>query len=202
VELGGDRSPLIGWRFILRTPLLRAIATLLLVEALFTAAVLDMFTFHVKRTLAQSDKSVGVVFAVASIGAVLGATVLPAAKRWLGMRVLYVWTAVLGVVAFGAAPAARSVAVTALLAVAFTMGTTMRGILSMSTRQHVTPDPLLGRVTAAFWLSLAAARAIGAGMMGRIAQVWGNDTAFRLISLGFVALAVIAIRYRTLDEKT
>jgi hypothetical protein len=43
-------------------------------------------------------------------------------------------------------------------------GTTVRKIITMSLRQQITPDHLLGRVTAAFWTLCFASAPVGAAL--------------------------------------
>src|SRR5207245_2539762 len=70
---GSSGSLAVGLKFLFATPVLRAMALVVWVETLLTAAALDLFTFHLKSTLGQTDARVGTMFAVASVGAVLGA---------------------------------------------------------------------------------------------------------------------------------
>ncbi len=190
----------VGVRFILATPVLRVLMLILAVEVFATAAAIDMFTFHLKGTLGQSDLSVGGMFAGASVGAVAGAVLLPLLRRRIGTHALYVVTAAGMALAFALVPFAGSVFLTLLVAVTFTLGSTLRGVLSMSRRQQVTPDALLGRVTAAFWLVLDGARMIGAATVGYLAQSLGTNWAFQAMAAGLLGLALVAISSRSLRE--
>jgi dipeptide/tripeptide permease len=88
---------------------------------------------------------------------------------------------------------------TALVAVLFMFSSTMRGILSMTRRQELTPDRLLGRVTAAFWLAIAAARMLGAYTAGLIAARYGNVQACQAAAAFLLVLAVATIPARSLN---
>jgi MFS family permease len=189
-----------GARFIARTPVLKALTLILSAEVLITAAALDLFTYHLKSTLGQSDALVGTMFAVASVGAVVGATLSTLAKRRLGMRVTYVATAFVLALALALVPLAGSFLVTAAIAVAFAFASTVRGVLSMSRRQEVTPDRLLGRVTAAFWLTLSGARMLGAYVVGLVAAAHGDAWTCRGLAAALFVLALLTVAARSLND--
>jgi Na+/melibiose symporter-like transporter len=191
---------LAGLRFILKTPVLRMLTLLLAAETVVSAATLDLFTFHLKSTLGQSDYRVGVMFAVASVGAIGGSVCATRAKRRLGLHWTYVLTAGALAVALGLAPFARTFLVTATAAVIYTFNRTLRAILSMSRRQEVTPDAMLGRVTATFWLVLDSTRFVGAAVVGRIASGYGADVAFGLVSASLFVLALATVPARSLRD--
>jgi predicted MFS family arabinose efflux permease len=188
-----------GARFILDLPPLRTVALFVCLEILATAAVLDLFTFHLKSALAQSDERVGTMFAVASIGAIAGAMLSAVVKRRLGMHGTYVATAFVLSLALALVTFAGSFAMTALVAVLFTFSSTMRGVLSMTRRQELTPGRLLGRVTAAFWLAVSAARMLGAYGVGLVAAHYGSVQACQAAAAFLLVLAVATIPARSLN---
>ena len=190
-----------GARFVASSPVLRTLALILSAEILITAAALDLFTYHLKSTLHQSDARVGTMFAVASVGAVVGAILSTRAKRRLGMRATYVATGFVLALALALVPLAGSFLVTAAIAVGFAFASAMRGILSMSRRQEVTPDRLLGRVTAAFWLTLSGARMLGAYVVGLVAAVHGNASTCRWLAAALFVIALLTIAARSLDAR-
>jgi MFS family permease len=188
-----------GARFILHLPPLRTVALFMCLEILATAAALDLLTFHLKSALAQSDERVGTMFAVASVGGIAGATLSALVKRRLGMHGAYVATAFALALAFALVTFAGSFAMTALVAVLFTFSSTMRNVLSMTRRQELTPDRLLGRVTAAFWLAISAARVLGAYAVGLVAACYGNVEACQTAAAFLLVLAVATIPARSLN---
>jgi len=188
-----------GARFILDLPPLRTVVLFMCLEILATAAALDMFTFHLKATLAQSDERVGTMFAIASVGGIAGAALSALVRRRLGMHGTYVATAFGLALAFGLVTFAGSFAMTALVAVLFTFSSTMRRVLSMTRRQELTPDRLLGRVTAAFWLATSAAKMLGAYAVGLVAGHYGNVEASQTTAVFLLVLAVATIPARSLN---
>lgn len=69
----------------------------------------------------------------------------------------------------------------------------------MTRRQQLTPDRLLGRVTAAFWLAVSAARMLGAYAVGLVAARYGNILACQAAAAFLLVLAVATIRARSLN---
>jgi MFS family permease len=190
----------VGLRFIWATPALRVLIAIITLETFTTAAAIDMFTFHLRGTLGQSDSSVGIMFAVASLGGVAGATLLPVLKRRLGSHVLFIGTALALGVAFAVVPSATTLAFTSAVAITFTFCETTRSVLSVSRRQEVTPDALLGRVTAAAWLMIDAARMTGAATVGFFAQRYGSAAAFRGMGAALIVLALLTLPARSLRD--
>ncbi|HEY0986034.1 MAG TPA: MFS transporter [Kofleriaceae bacterium] len=190
-----------GAAFLLRLRPLRTVALVLVVELFATAAVLDLFTFHLKSTLGQSDERVGTMFAIASVGAIAGAAIAGRVRRRIGMRGAFVVTTFLLALALGVVRFASSFHATAMIAVAFTFAVSMRGVLSMTRRQELTPDHLLGRVTAVFWLALSASKTVGAYAVGLIAGHYSNVVACQVAAAILLVLSLTTITARSLDEQ-
>jgi hypothetical protein len=70
------------------------------------------------------------------------------------------------------------------------MAQTVRGINSMSLRQEITPDHLLGRVTAAFWTLNTVPGPVGAAIMTALAEHQGAPLVLVLMGGASVLLSV------------
>ena len=130
-----------------------AALTVLLTFFIFaTYGLPDVLIYYLKHGLGQGDGVVGLVLAIAALGTVAGALAVAPLRRRLGFGRLLdrrAWCCAgspsAGLGASGSVPAVAVLA-------AFYLGCiSVAGISSMSLRQEVTPDYLLGRVTAAFW---------------------------------------------------
>ncbi|MGO9220991.1 MAG: hypothetical protein ACLP5E_25005 [Streptosporangiaceae bacterium] len=97
------------------------------------------------------DGVVGLVLAVAAFGTVGGALAVAPLRRRLGFGRCWTGAVLLCGLATAGLGASGSVPAAAVLAAAYLGCASVAGICSMSLRQEVTPDYLLGRVTAAFW---------------------------------------------------
>jgi MFS family permease len=187
-----------GLHFLRRTPALRVIVLLLMVETIATASALDMFTYHLKKGLGQGDVGVGVTFGIASIGAVLGALAAPTVRRWVGARVGFALAYVLLAAATAAAPASTVIVEVVAAATLFTFALSLRGVYSVSLRQEVTPPALLGRVNAVVLLLVRAPRPAAALYTGWISEAMGVKVAFMIASVVLVVLATASLRSRAL----
>jgi MFS family permease len=185
---------LAGVRFLWRQPVLRALTYMIAGFSFLTLGALDLFVYHLKHDLGQNDRAVGLVFSIASTGAIAGGLLAaPARRRW-GFGVCYLGPAIVegGVLAgIGLAPA---VAVMVPLVAGFTFLEILKGVNSIALRQQVTPDHLLGRVTAAFWTINSAPGPIGAALLTALAATFGASAILMTIGALFTAIALLGLR--------
>ena len=73
----------------------------------------------------------------------------------------------------------------------FGAGPILWTISQTTLRQTVTPDALLGRVSALFMTASAGARPIGAAIGGAVGAASGPEAAILLAALGFVVQALV-----------
>ncbi|WP_405745571.1 MFS transporter [Streptomyces canus] len=179
VAADGERTGL--WRdlrtgatFLRGHPVLRALTALLFVFSFLTFGLNDLIIYHLKHDLGHGDGTVGTVMAVGALGTITGALLVARARRRLGFGVT--WSAAVAVcgLAFAGMGWARDVPVVAALSAAFLACVAVAGTCSMSLRQEVTPEPLLGRVTAAFWTLHYSAAPIGAAVLTWAAEHQGT----------------------------
>ena len=177
-----------GARFLLRQPVLRAVTLLFFAFTLVVAGGRDLFIYYLKHDLGQSDAAVGVVFGIASIGSIVGALLAPALRRRWGFGACFLGGMLLESVVLLLIGCAPGVAFVAAEAMGFTFGDSVRGINSMSLRQQITPDHLLGRVTAAFWTLANVPGPLGASAMTALAGQIGAPLVLALT--GTVGLVI------------
>ena len=142
---------LAGARFLWQQPVLRALTVLLTFFIFATEGLPDVLIYYIKHDLGRGDGVVGLVLAIAALGTV--------SARWWWPRCAAGWAlgragsapCLLCGVAVGGLGMSGSVPGVAGLAAVYLGCTSVAGICSMSLRQQITPDHLLGRVTAAFW---------------------------------------------------
>ncbi len=204
----GPGALLAGVRFLLGQRVLRmALALVAVVSFLgsagLSAAVIDLFVFRLRQELGQSSRAVGACLGAAAIGAVVGAVGAPRLLRarpddgadgngsgaYGGGSGVLLGT---GIQALGLLVAAnvRGVGTTAFGAGLWAMGLTVRAVPYQSLRQALTPDPLLGRVTAASMTITFAAASAGAPIVTRLAATFG--AARTLAGLAWALAAVVA----------
>jgi Na+/melibiose symporter-like transporter len=148
---GAWRELLAGARFLWQHPTLRALTILLTFFIFATQGLPDVLIYYLKHDLHQHDGVVGLVLAVATLGTVAGALTVAPLRRKLSFGVTWTGAVIVSALAIAGLGATGSVPPTAVLAALYLACDSVAGIASMSLRQQVTPDHILGRVTAAFW---------------------------------------------------
>lgn len=180
-------------RFLWRQPVLRALTALIAGFSFLTLGALDLFIYHLKQDFGQSDAAVGLVFSVASSGAIIGGLLAgPVRRRW-GFGVCYLGSAIVEggiLVGIGIVPA---VAFIVPLMAGFTFLEILKGVNSIAVRQQVTPDHLLGRVTAVFWTINSAPGPIGAALLTVLAARFGAPFVLALIGATFMVIALLGL---------
>lgn len=160
----------VGFGFVWKEPVIRAFAIGAgAINLGFTAAV-SILVLHAQNNLGLDDFGFGILLASAAVGGILGAQVAPAVIARLGRR-----SSVLGaVVALSGGIAIMGAASNIWLAVAgyalFGFAGEIWNVVSVTYRQSVTPDDLLGRVMSAFRVIAYGAFPVGAALGGLIAS--------------------------------
>ena len=191
---GRRQEFLAGVRFLVDDPLFRTITLLMGVLAFVATGATDLFIFLLKDDFGQSDRGVGIVFGIAAVGSTLGGVLTPALRRRWGFGACFVGGFALEGLALLGAGFVPSVAGIAAVAALFTFAEGVRGIATMSLRQELTPDHLLGRVTAAFWTVFSVPGPLGAAAVTALGERIGVPAAFRLMGALVLLLAALAAR--------
>ncbi|MFF0161442.1 MFS transporter [Streptomyces sp. NPDC005263] len=159
-----------GIAFLAGHPVLRSLTALLFVFSFLTLGLNDLVIYHLKHDLGHDDGTVGTVMAVGALGTITGALLVARIRRRLGFGPTWTGAVAASGLAFAGLGWARDVPAVAALSAAFLACVGVAGTCSMSLRQEVTPEPLLGRVTSAFWTLQYAAAPIGAAVL-----TWAAD---------------------------
>ncbi|WP_416978335.1 MFS transporter [Streptomyces sp. T028] len=163
-----------GVTFLYGHPVLRTLTALLFVFSFLTLGLNDLVIYHLKHDLGHADGTVGTVMAAGALGTIAGSLLVARVRRRLGFG--RTWTAAVAVSGLAVAGLgwAREVPVVGGLTAVFLACTAVAGTCSMSLRQEVTPEPLLGRVTSAFWTIQYAAAPVGAAVLTWAAERRGT----------------------------
>ncbi|GAA4467326.1 MFS transporter [Phytohabitans houttuyneae] len=184
---------LAGARFLLRHPVLRSLTALLTVFILLTYGIDDVVIYHLRHDLGQPDGTIGLVLMAGALGTVTGALVVARLRERLGFGACWIGSVVItGAAVAGLALTGQAVEVGALIAVYFA-SVSVGGICSMSLRQQVTPEHLLGRVTSAFWTIHFSLGGLGAAAFTWLAEQHGTTLTFVLSGAGCLAVALAGL---------
>ncbi|MEU8269977.1 MFS transporter, partial [Sphaerisporangium sp. NPDC049002] len=182
-----------GARFLWAHPVLRSLTVLLSMLTFLTFGLPDILVYYLKHDLGQPDGSVGYVLAFATVGTLAAAVVVAPARRRLGFGLCWIGAYATAGVAVAVLGLATGVPVVAALATILLFCTGVAGICSMSLRQEVTPDRLLGRVTSAFWTLHSALGPVGAALLTAGAARYGVTATCLVIGIACLLIAMAGL---------
>ncbi|GHI86175.1 MFS transporter [Streptomyces xanthophaeus] len=181
---------LVGFRFLWTHPLLRPLTVLLTLLTFLTMGATDLLIYRVQNDLGRDAQTLGYVVAAGGAGSLLAAFSAGRLRRALGFGTCWLASVAMIGVAVAGTGVSRSVPLIAVLSAVSMFGLTLAGVCSMTLRQEVTPDHLLGRVTSAFWTVHNASGPVGAAVLTVLAARYGVPAvslaggAFCLLILG------------------
>ncbi|MFF4007457.1 MFS transporter [Streptomyces sp. NPDC001717] len=179
----------VGFRFLWGHPLLRPLTIQLTLLTFVTMGATDLLVFHVEEDLGRDSVTLGYVIAAGGAGSAVAALAAGRLRRVLGIGVCWPAAPALIAVSVAGIGISGSVPVIAVLSAVFMFGSTLGGVCTMTLRQEVTPDHLLGRVTSAFWTVHNASGPIGAAVLTALAARHGVPA----ISLAGGALCLLIL---------
>lgn len=184
-----------GISFLLHHPVLKWVTLLFAMFVFVSEATIDLTIFRLKHDLYQSQSSIGIVFGAGSFGAVIAGSFAHFFRRKWGFGLSFLGGLLLqgiAIVAIGLAPTVPTVATLIMI---FTFGLMIRNINTMSLRQQVTPNYLLGRVSSAFWTIVLVLGPIGVVTATVVAEKIGATPV--LILMGVLSILVVMIGFFT-----
>jgi len=182
-----------GFRFVLRQPVLRALAATAATGNFFASMIAAVYVLYAVRELGLSPALIGAISAFGSIGGLAGAVIAGPVVERLGIGRAMVGVAVLMGLASLLLPAAGGplvVLVPILVAAWLLRGLALPvfNITLASLRQAMTPDALQGRVNATSRVLAGAAAPVGALLGGALGDGIGLRATLAVGGLG-IALA-------------
>jgi MFS family permease len=177
-----------GLRFVWRNPVLRTLGIMLGTTNLAFMAHFSVFVLFATGPMGLSKTGYGLLLAASALGGVGGSWAGP----WLERRVGRARCLIGAIVLFGASLAVPAIttdviAVGASFIVA-SFGSVVWNVITVSLRQRITPDALLGRMNSAYRLLGWGTMPIGAALGGAIAEWSSLRTTFVVAALLHVPL--------------
>ena len=196
-----------GVRFVWHNTVLRTLALMLGVTNMAFTAFFAVFVLYAVRPgpMGLSKAGYGVFLTASAVGGVVGSWLGPRLERALGRaRCLLV-----AIVLFGASLAVPAITTSvAANAAAFAVAgvwSVVWNVISVSLRQRITPDHLLGRMNSTYRLLGWGTMPIGAALGGAIAQWVGLRATFAAAALVHVPLLLgflVVTERRILDAES
>ena len=192
------RDLLTGLRFVASNRLLMTLAVLMGVWQMCHYAAMVVQILFATRTLGLSENAVGLCYMGMGLGTITGSVYGRRISHRIGPGPCLVMGYLITGVGWGllalAPPNAWGVAAFALMLMMFTTGAVFIFINFLALRQAVTPEPLLGRMTATMrWLTLLAAGP------GALLGGWLGEHVGLRAALGFasgVSLLLVLVAWR------
>ncbi len=184
-----------GLRFLWGSRVLRTLCLLLAVFNGVSAAVLGILVLFAQETLGLSERGYGVLLVVFAVGVLIGMALSSWVRRRLGTSGVVVGvlaTQSAALLATGLAPSVPTAAVA--FAVAGATGG-MWNVATISLRQRVVPDALLGRVTSAYRLVGLGSMPVGSALGGLLARGFGLAAPFVVGGVLLALAAAAALRW-------
>jgi MFS family permease len=204
-ERGSLRSEIAeGVRWLWGHTLLRALALLLGGMLALNNVAFATEVLFAQELLGLDARGFGLLLTASAIGGVAGAQLAPLLTRWLGAggvlrTAIGGWGVTMVVSGLTSSPLVFGAAgvVSAALAVAW-------NVVTVSLRQTVIPDRLLGRVNSVYrligWGSMPIGAAIGGALVALISAWAGREAGLRgpFLIAGALNLVLMAVAWRTL----
>jgi MFS family permease len=183
-----------GMRYLFRHRLLRTLGLLLGAMNLVGSAQFAIFVlFAVTKGpdgLGLGDTGVGLLMTAGAVGGIAGSFVAAPVERLLGRTRVLALAIVTGGVALAAPGLVPRVAVAAVAGAVIGVAGVMWNVVTVSLRQRIIPDALLGRVNSGYRLLGWGTIPIGAALGGVLAEAIGLRAVFVLA--GAVQLLLLA----------
>jgi MFS family permease len=190
-----------GLRFLWRHRLLRTLAVMVGVMNLGSNATFGLLVLYAvgpTSAMGLSDPAYGLLFATIAAGSLVGSLVAERIERRLGRARSLAVTVV---------ASALLVGIPALTTDAFLMGAGFLiggvaiatwNVITVSLRQRITPDRLLGRVNSGYRLVAWGSMPLGAAAGGLLAQTLGLRAVFAI--MGVMTLTLLAAMRTVTDD--
>lgn len=187
-----------GLRITYRNPFLRALVGVAACYNFFDEWILTLFLLYAVHDLGLGAGGIGLIFAVGAVGATIGSILTGPASRRLGLgRALLASVALESVVllALPLTPAHHMLTMP-VVAAAFALngfGVALSSVAAVSIRQSVTPDHLLGRMTASYRSISYGAVPLGAAIGGLVGELVGLHAGLVIGALGMTTTVAVVV---------
>jgi MFS family permease len=181
-----------GVRYLLGHRLLRTLGLLLGVQNLLFSAEFSIFVLFAvsKRGLGLSDFGVGVLLTCGAVGGVLGSLVAAPVEKALGRTRLLALSVLISGVSLALPGLVPNVVVAGVTGACTGVASVMWNVVTVSLRQRIIPDHLLGRVNSGYRLLGWGTMPIGAALGGVLGEAVGLRAVFVVAGAGVLALLV------------
>jgi MFS family permease len=161
-------------------------------------AVIVLFAVGPESTLQLTEPQFGILFATIAAGGIFGGLVSEAVQARVSRSAILTVTVVISIIYLGAPAVVANVWVLGVLYMCAGASNMLWNVITVSFRQRVAPDHMLGRMNSAYRLLAWGTRPLGAAVGGVIGEVFGVRGVFGVV--GILSLAVLIPNRAITDE--
>lgn len=195
-----------GLRWLWRHRLLRTLALALAAMNGTGAAVMATYVLFAQEILHLDGLGFGLLLAAGSVGGLLGSLVAPGLTRYLRAGPSLLLTIVVPIGSFTATAATSDPVVVAASFAAFGFTAILWNVVTVSLRQVMIPDEILGRVNSVYrflgWGAMPIGTILGGALVRVVEDAATRDLSLRApfiagVAVHILLLAIVAPRLRT-----
>ncbi len=187
-----------GLRLVLRSPILRSIALTMGTYFFFDQMVQSVYILFVTRDLGLTPGQLGLVFAIGNLGLIFGALLASriAARFGIGptLMIAIFSSSCFGLLVPLASRAEYAIPLLILARLGVSFGIPVWMINQISLRQSITPDRLLGRLSATMKFVSIGVAPLGAVIGGILGSVIGVHAALVVAAVGSLTSVLWLVR--------
>jgi MFS family permease len=187
-----------GARFVWRHPVLRPLAIMLGVENMAFAAVFSVFVLYSVEPgpMGLSESGYGVLLATLGVGSLIGTWLAVPTERRLGRVRTLILSVILNAASLAVFVVTASPVLVGISLAVSGVAIVLWNVVTVSLRQRITPDRLLGRMNAAYRLVGWGMMPIGSLLGGVLAEWLGLRPTF-LVAAVITLAALVGFRWVT-----
>jgi predicted MFS family arabinose efflux permease len=181
----------VGLRWFLGNPVLRMMTILIASLAFCQGAVYGLLPLFAKQDLHLSNSAYGLLLAVASIGAVVGAFAASRIHDWIGSGRTILLAGTIAAIGYPALALTRSPAVASMALLVEASMVIVGNVAARSLRQKIVPANMQGRAASAYSAIITSSIPLGALTGGLLAGATSMKSAI-LVAVG-IQVSVLAL---------
>ena len=189
-----------GLRWLWGNRLLRTLAVSLGIMNLTSTATISIFVLFAQERLGLGSLGYGVLLTSVAVGGLAGSLAAERLVEWLGAGTIMRLGLLIEALSTGVIALSREPLVVGAMLALFGFHAIAWNVVTISLRQQIIPERLLGRVNSVYRLLGLGGMSAGALLGGILARGFGLTTPFWFASLSVAVLAVVV--WRILNNET
>jgi MFS family permease len=189
-----------GLRWLWRHRLLRTLALMLGVWNLLTTAAGAVFVLFATEDLHVSTAGYGLLFSAGAVGSIVGSVFATRIIRGVGPGRALIAAVVISGLAYFVVASTSSAYLVGVMGAIGSLVAIVWNVITVSLRQAIIPDELLGRVNSVYRFMGWGMMPIGAALGGLLATVFGLRSTFWVTGVALLATALVT--FRTVNDRS